>query len=497
MQLADSDLLRTEGFVDGRWCPADDRSEVAVVNAASREAFATVPRMGPAETTRAIAAAAAAFPVWKRLLAHERGHVLRRWSELVREAADDLARLITAEGGKPLAEARGEVTYAAGFLEWFAEEARRAYGEIIPPHQTDKRLLVLQQPVGVAAAITPWNFPAAMIVRKAAAALAAGCTMVVKPAPQTPLTALALAALAERAGLPAGVLNVVTTDAATSPAIGETFCRSRSVRALSFTGSTAVGTLLAAQAAATVKKVSLELGGNAPFVVFADADLDAAVEGAIAAKFRNAGQTCVCANRFYVEAPLADAFARQLAERVGGLQVGSGDTDGVTIGPLIDERGLAKVERHVADAEARGGTLLLGGHRHPLGGTFFAPTVIAGATSEMLIAQEETFGPVAAVFPFQDEAEAVTLANATDAGLASYCYTRDLSRAFRVAEAFDYGMVGINTGMLSTPVAPFGGVKASGLGREGGRHGMEEYQELKYVCLHLDDDVGASAARSR
>lgn len=487
MRLADPTLLKAEGFIAGRWQSAVDGSRVDVVNPASGGVLGAVPRMGAADTEQAVAAAATAFPAWKRLTAHERGQRLARWCVLVREASDDLAQLITDEGGKPLAEARGEVAYAAGFLEWFAEEARRAYGDVIPPHQADKRLLVMRQPVGVAAAITPWNFPAAMIARKAAAALAAGCTMVVKPAPQTPLTALALAALAERADLPAGVFNVVTSDAAGAAEIGDVFCESPAVRALSFTGSTAVGKLLASKAAATVTKVSLELGGNAPFIVFDDADLDAAVTGAIAAKFRNAGQTCVCANRFYVHASLADAFARRLAEAVATLQVGPGDTDGVSIGPLIDERGLAKVERHVSDAAAHGGTLLLGGQRHALGGTFFEPTVIVGATPEMLIAREETFGPVAAVFPFESEADVLSLANATEYGLAAYFYTRDLSRAFRVAEALDYGMVGLNTGLLSTPVAPFGGVKASGLGREGGRYGMDEYQELKYVCLNIEE----------
>ena len=491
MHLVDSDLLKAAAFIGGSWLQAADGASVDVVNPASGEVIGAVPRMGSAEAAQAVDAAAAAFRSWKRLTAHERGQRLARWCQLVRSASDDLAQLITAEGGKPLAEAAGEVAYAAGFLEWFAEEARRAYGDVIPPHHVDKRLLVMRQPVGVAAAITPWNFPAAMIARKAAAALAAGCTMVVKPAPQTPLTALALAALAERAGLPAGVFNVVTSDAQGAAAIGKVFCESPTVRALSFTGSTAVGKLLAARAAATVTKVSLELGGNAPFIVFADADLEAAVDGAMAAKFRNAGQTCICANRFYVQAAVAEAFAQLLAERIARLRVGPGDADDVAIGPLIDERGLEKVERHVADAQACGGTLLLGGSRHALGGTFFEPTVIAGATSEMLIAREETFGPVAAIFSFEREADVVERANATEYGLASYFYTRDLSRAFRLAEALDYGMVGINTGMLSTPAAPFGGIKASGIGREGGRYGMDEYQELKYVCLSIDQpDLG-------
>lgn len=487
MHLNDPSLLKAHAFIGGRWMQAADGRRVDVVNPASRSVLGSVPRMGAADTERAVAAAAAALPAWKRLTAHERGQRLARWCELVREASEDLAQLITAEGGKPLAEARGEVAYAAGFLEWFAEEARRAYGDVIPPHQADKRLLVLRQPIGVAAAITPWNFPAAMIARKTAAALAAGCTLVVKPAPQTPLTALALAALAERAELPPGVFNVVTSDAAGATEIGDVFCASPTVRALSFTGSTAVGKLLAAKAAATVTKVSLELGGNAPFIVFDDADIDAAVAGAIAAKFRNAGQTCVCANRFYVQASLAEAFARQLAEAVATLTVGPGDADGVSIGPLINDGGLAKVERHVADAVDRGATLLLGGKRHALGGTFFEPTVLSGADREMLIAQEETFGPVAAVFPFTDEADVLALANASEYGLAAYFYTRDLSRVFRVAEALDYGMVGINTGLLSTPVAPFGGVKASGLGREGGRYGMDEYLELKYVCMGIEE----------
>jgi succinate-semialdehyde dehydrogenase/glutarate-semialdehyde dehydrogenase len=483
MQLSDHSLLRAHGFLDGRWVDAADGSRYEVIDAASRQPLGSVPRMSGTDATRAITAAAAAFVPWKRRTAYERGSLLRRWGELVHEASDDLARLITAEGGKPLAEARGEVAYATGFLEWFAEESRRAYGEVIPPHRADVRLLVLRQPVGVAAAITPWNFPAAMIARKVAAALAAGCTMVVKPAPQTPLTALALAVLAERAGLPAGVLNVLTADAESSRQIGDALCTSPTVRALSFTGSTAAGTMLAAKAAGTVKKVSLELGGNAPFIVFADADLEAAVAGAVASKFRNAGQTCVCANRFYVEEPLADAFATRLAEVVAGLNVGPGDEPDVAIGPLIDERAVEKVTRHVADAAEQGGRVLLGGGRHARGGTFFQPTVIAGGSRTMLVAREETFGPVAAVFPFRDEGEAIELANATESGLAAYFYSRDLPRAFRVAEALEVGMVGINTGMISTPVAPFGGVKASGIGREGGRHGMDEYQVLKYVCV--------------
>ena len=489
MLLSDPTLLKHHAFVGGTWIPASDGRQFEVRNPASGEVLGCVPAMGATDTERAITAASQAFSPWKHHSPLERSHVLRRWYELVTEATDDLATLITAEGGKPLAEARREVAYAASFLEWFSAEARRSYGEVIPPHQPDKRLLVLRQPVGVAAAITPWNFPAAMITRKVAAAVAAGCPMIVKPAPQTPLTALALATLAQRAGLPAGVVNVITADAERAGEVGDLFCADPTVRALSFTGSTAVGKQLAAKAAATVTNVSLELGGNAPFLVFEDADLDAAVIAAMAAKFRNAGQTCICVNRFFVHTAVATEFANRLAAAVGELTVGPGDAAGVDVGPLIDQRGLAKVERHLADAVALGGRVLCGGQRHSLGGTFFQPTVLAEASSEMLIAREETFGPLAAVFTFDDEDEVLGHANATDYGLAAYVFTRDLARTFRVTEALEYGMVGVNTGTISTPVAPFGGVKASGLGREGGREGMREYEELKYVCLGIGNEA--------
>jgi succinate-semialdehyde dehydrogenase / glutarate-semialdehyde dehydrogenase len=494
MQLSDASLLRSQAFIGGRWCDAEDGSRHAVVDPAGGGTINEVPRMSGRETAAAIRAAAEALPDWRQRSPKARGEVIRRWWELVVEASDDLAALITAEGGKPLAEARGEVAYTAGFLEWFAGEARRAYGDVIPPHAADKRLLAIRQPIGVAAAITPWNFPAAMLGRKAAAALAAGCTLIAKPAPQTPLTALALAALAERAGLPAGVLNIVTSDAEAAREIGDVICASPVVRAISFTGSTAVGVELAGKAAATVKKVSLELGGNAPFVVFEDADLEAAVEGAMQSKFRNAGQTCVCANRFYAQESIAETFAERLAAAVDRLVVGPGAEPGVTVGPLIDRRALAKVARHVDDARERGGRILRGGRPHPLGGSFYEPTVIADANPEMLIAREETFGPVAAVFPFADDEQAIRLANATDYGLASYFYSQNVARVFRVAESLEYGMVGINTGMISTEVAPFGGVKASGLGREGGRYGMEEYQEIKYLCFGFDSGFGGNGS---
>ncbi|MGB4673234.1 MAG: NAD-dependent succinate-semialdehyde dehydrogenase, partial [Azovibrio sp.] len=432
---------------------------------------------------RAIAAAAAALPAWRERTAKARAQVLLQWLRLIQQHTEDLAALITAEGGKPLAEARGEVAYGASFVEWFAEEGKRAYGETVPSPAADKRLLVIKQPVGVCAAITPWNFPLAMITRKVAPALAAGCTVVVKPAGQTPLTALALARLAEAAGFPAGVFNLVTGDPA---AIGGALTASPVVRKLSFTGSTEVGRLLMAQSAPTLKKLSLELGGNAPFIVFDDADLDQAVAGALAAKYRNSGQTCVCANRFLVQAGIHDAFAARLAEQVAALVVGDGSEPGTQQGPLIDANALAKVEAHVADALEKGARLLTGGHPHPRGGNFFEPTVLAGVTPAMRVAREETFGPVAPLFRFETEAEAIQMANATEYGLAAYFYSRDVARCFRVGEALEYGMVGINTGLISNEVAPFGGIKQSGLGREGSRHGLDEYLELKYLCFDLN-----------
>lgn len=485
MQLRDPQLFREQAFVAGRWLAADNGATVAIRNPASGELLAEVPDMGTAETRRAIDAANAAWPAWRALTAKQRGAILRAWHDLIVAHADDLALLMTSEQGKPLAEARGEVLYGASFVEWFAEEAKRTYGEVIPQTIASQRLIVLKQPVGVCAAITPWNFPAAMITRKVAPALAAGCPVVVKPAEQTPLTALALAVLAERAGFPAGIFNVVTGSAVSAPVIGAELTANPIVRKLSFTGSTEVGRLLMAQCAPTLKKVSLELGGNAPFIVFDDADVDAAVAGAMASKYRNAGQTCVCANRLLVQAGIYEEFATKLAAEVGKLKVGAGTTAGVTQGPLIDAAALAKVESHVADAVALGARVLTGGKRHALGGTFFEPTVLADVTPAMRCAREETFGPVAPLFKFSDEAEAVALANATEYGLAGYFYARDLARVWRVAEALEYGMVGVNVGLIANEVAPFGGVKQSGIGREGSRHGIEEYLELKYVCLGL------------
>ena len=482
MNLTDPSLLRYETLIDGRWTQADAGGTFPVTDPASGAVIAQVPAMGAAETRRAIAAAERAWPAWRALTAAERAAILRRWHDLMLAAREDLAQLMTAEQGKPLAEARGEIGYAASFLEWFAEEGRRVYGEIIPPHQADRRLLVMKQPVGVCAAITPWNFPTAMIARKAAAALAAGCTMVVKPAEDTPLSALALAVLAERAGLPAGVLNVVT---GAPEAIGAELTANPTVRKLSFTGSTEVGRLLMRLCADTVKRLSLELGGNAPFIVFDDADLEAAVAGAIESKYRNSGQTCVCANRLLVQSGIHDAFAARLAEKVAGLKVGPGAEPGVVQGPLINAAALAKVEAQLADALAGGARLLTGGHPHALGGTFFEPTVIAGVRPGMLVMREETFGPLAPILRFATEAEAIALANATEYGLAAYFYTRDLSRAFRVAEALEFGIVGLNTGIISTAVAPFGGIKQSGFGREGARQGIEEYLETKYLCVGL------------
>lgn len=477
--LKNPSLLRDACLLDGAWVGADDGAIVDVTNPANGSVVGTVPSMGAAETERAIAAAARAFPAWSARPAKERAAILRRWFELLVANADDLAALMTAEQGKPLAEARGEALYAASFVEWFAEEAKRVYGETIPAPTQDKRIIVLRQPIGVTAAITPWNFPAAMITRKAAPALAAGCPMIVKPAMQTPLTALALAALAEKAGVPAGILQIVTGKAA---AVGGALTQSATVRKLSFTGSTEVGRVLMAQCAPTIKKLSLELGGNAPFIVFDDADLDAAVEGAIASKYRNAGQTCVCSNRIYVQSGVYDAFAQKLAERVRSLTVGDGTQEGVVIGPLIDAKAVEKVEEHIGDAVAAGAQVLVGGNRHELGGTFFEPTVLTGVTKAMKVAREETFGPVAPLFRFDDEADVIAEANDTEFGLAAYFYTENVRRTWRVAEALEYGMVGHNTGLISNEVAPFGGVKQSGLGREGSHLGIEEYLEVKYLC---------------
>jgi succinate-semialdehyde dehydrogenase/glutarate-semialdehyde dehydrogenase len=485
--LAEPALLKTEALVGGAWIRGD--AAFPVNDPATGQELAQVPNLGAAEAEAAIAAAAAAWPAWRACTAKERGAVLMRWHALVQQHAEDLARLMTAEQGKPLAEAKGEIAYGASFLEWFAEEAKRVYGETVPTTDPNKRFLVLRQPIGVCAAITPWNFPVAMITRKVAPALAAGCPVVIKPAEQTPLSALALAELAQRAGMPAGVLNVLTADAARSVEIGEALCASDTVRHLSFTGSTEVGRILMRQCAPTVKKLSLELGGNAPFLVFDDADLDSAVEGALASKYRNAGQTCVCANRLYVQAGVYDAFVTRLAERAAGLKIGNGFEAGVAQGPLIEDAAVDKVERHVADALAKGARLLTGGRRvDGLGSArFYAPTVLADATPDMLCAREETFGPVAPVFRFETEAEAIALANDTEFGLASYFYSRDVGRIFRVGEALEYGIVGVNTGIISTAEVPFGGVKQSGLGREGSRHGMEDYVEMKYLCL---GDIG-------
>ncbi|MBU0751607.1 MAG: NADP-dependent succinate-semialdehyde dehydrogenase [Gammaproteobacteria bacterium] len=481
MQLRDPHLLRTQAFIGGEW--AAGSASYAVRNPASGDTLAKVPDMDAAETRRAIDAANAALPAWRALTGKERAAVLRKWFDLIMANVDDLATIMTSEQGKPLPEARGEIAYGASFVEWFAEEGKRVYGDTMPSPTGDRRIVVLKQPIGVCAAITPWNFPSAMITRKVAPALAAGCTVVVKPAEQTPLSALALAELAQRAGFPAGVFNIVTASADSAPKVGAELTSNPIVRKLSFTGSTEVGRLLMAQCAATVKKVSLELGGNAPFIVFDDADIDAAVAGAMASKYRNAGQTCVCANRLLIQDGIYEAFATKLAEKVGGLKVGGGFEEGTTQGPLIDAAALAKVEAHVADAVGKGARILTGGKRHARGGTFFEPTVLADVTPEMRCAREETFGPVAPLFRFRDEAEAIALANATEYGLAAYFYARDVGRVWRVAEALEYGMVGINIGIIANEVAPFGGVKQSGIGREGSKYGIEEYLELKYLCL--------------
>ena len=480
LDLKDPALLRTQAYIAGEWQGARNATTRDVLNPASGRKLGTVPNMGAGETRQAIEAAADALPAWAKKTAQERAHILRRWYELMLANQEDLARIMTAEQGKPLAEARGEIAYAAAFIEWFAEEGKRLYGDVIPAHQPDKRILVLRQPIGVVAAITPWNFPAAMIARKLAPALAAGCTFVCKPAAQTPYSALALAYLGARAGVPNGVLSVLTGDSA---AIGAEMTSHRAVRKLSFTGSTAVGKQLMAQCVGTLKKLSLELGGNAPFIVFEDADLDAAVAGTIASKYRNTGQTCVCANRLLVQDSIYDAFVGKLTAAVAKLKVGDGLAGQTDQGPLIDKHALAKVEEHIADALAKGARLVAGGGRHALGGTFFQPTILTDVTSAMMVAREETFGPVAPLFRFKSEEEALRLANDTEFGLAGYFYTRDLARAWRVSEALECGIVGLNTGIISTEVAPFGGIKESGIGREGSKYGILDYTEIKYVCV--------------
>jgi succinate-semialdehyde dehydrogenase / glutarate-semialdehyde dehydrogenase len=481
MQLQDAALFRTRCYIDGAWCDADSAASVPVTNPATGALLGTIPDAGAAETRRAIAAASRAHPVWAKKTAKERAVVLRRWSELLLANQHDLATLMTAEQGKPLAESQSEISYAASFLEWFAEEGRRLYGDIIPAHGADKRIMVLRQPLGVVAAITPWNFPAAMITRKCGPALAAGCTFVLKPATLTPYSALAIAELAGRAGVPAGVFNVVTGRNAS--AIGGEMTSNATVKKLTFTGSTAIGKRLMAQCAGQIKKISLELGGNAPFIVFEDADLDAAVQGAIASKYRNTGQTCVCANRLLVHDSVYAAFTAKLVDAVALLRVGNGLQAPTDQGPLIDEKALAKVEEHVADALSKGARLARGGRRHALGGTFYEPTVVTEVTPNMLMAREETFGPIAPLLRFSSDAQAISMANDTEFGLAAYFYTRDLARSWRVAEALECGMVGINTGLISTEVAPFGGVKESGIGREGSKYGILDYTELKYVCV--------------
>jgi succinate-semialdehyde dehydrogenase/glutarate-semialdehyde dehydrogenase len=480
LQLKDQRLLREKCYVDGAWVGADSKATFPVTNPADDSVLGTVPKLGASETRRAIAAADAAWPAWRAKTAKERAAILRKWFNLMMESQEDLARLMTAEQGKPLAESRGEIAYAASFVEWFAEEGKRVYGDTIPQHQADKRIVVVKEPIGVVAAITPWNFPAAMITRKCAPALAAGCTVVSKPASETPLSALALAELGERAGLPKGVFNVVTGPA---KEVGGELTSNPSVRKLSFTGSTEIGKLLMAQCAATVKKTSMELGGNAPFIVFEDADLDAAVDGAMISKYRNTGQTCVCANRIFVQAGVYDDFTSRFAQAVSGLKVGPGLAGDTQQGPLINKAALAKVEQHVADAVDKGARVVVGGRRHPLGGTFYEPTVLAEVTPKMLISSEETFGPVAPLFRFQDDKEVIRLANDTPFGLAAYFYSRDIGRVWRVAEALEYGIVGINTGLISTEVAPFGGMKESGVGREGSKYGIEEFLQVKYLCM--------------
>ncbi len=483
VRLRDPSLLRAEAYIGGKWQSARSGDTFAVNDPATGTVLAHVPAMGAEETREAIACADDALALWASRLAKDRARVLRRWADLVLENTEDLAAILTAEQGKPLAESRAEIAYAASFLEWFGEEAKRVYGDTIPTYASDRRLVVLKQPIGVTGGITPWNFPSAMITRKAAPALAAGCTMVCKPAEQTPLSALALCELADRAGLPAGVFNLVTASGDGAPAVGAELTGSPVVRKVGFTGSTAVGRLLMAQCATGIKKISLELGGNAPFIVFDDADFDAALDGVVVNKFRNSGQTCITANRIFVQDSLYDRFVTELAERAAGLKVASGFEDGVAVGPLIDEQGFEKVVRHVSDAVQRGATIVTGGKPHPLGGTFFQPTVIADVTTDATMSCEETFGPVAGIIRFSDEAEAVRLANDTPYGLSAYFYSRDIGRVWRVAEALDVGIVGINTGVISSEVVPFGGVKESGIGREGSRYGIEEWLEVKYLNI--------------
>ncbi len=480
MELRDHSLFRQQCYIDGMWCDADTGETIDVRNPATGDTIGQIPRMGSAETRRAIDAAARALPGWKARTAKERAVVLRRWFELMLEHQDDLAQMMTVEQGKPLAEAKGEIVYAASFIEWFAEEGKRVYGETVPQHLPDRRIMVLKEPVGVVGAITPWNFPSAMITRKAGPALAAGCTFVCKPATETPYSALALCELAERAGIPAGVLNIMTGK---SSEIGTELTHNPVVRKITFTGSTEVGKRLMEQSASTVKKVTMELGGNAPFIVFDDADLDAAVDGAMQSKFRNMGQTCVCANRIYAQAGVYDAFADKLAERVSEMTVGNGLDEGVVQGPLINAAAVEKVEEHIDDALSKGAKVLTGGKRHSLGGTYFQPTVLSDVNPQMLVSRDETFGPLAPLFRFEREGEAVELANETEFGLASYFYSRDIGRIWRVSEGLEYGIVGVNTGIISTEVAPFGGVKESGVGREGSHMGIDEYVEAKYVCV--------------
>lgn len=480
LNLQDASLLKQQCLIDGAWCDADDGATIDVTNPATGAVIATVPRMGAAETRRAIASAHAAFRLWRKQTVKARATVLRAWHALILQHADDLALILTTEQGKSLAEAKGEIVSNAAYLEWFAEEGKRAYGDVIAPPSNDKRIVVIKQPIGVCAAITPWNFPNGMITRKTGPALAAGCSMVLKPASQTPLSALALAELALRAGVPPGVFNVVTGAA---QAIGTELCHNDLVRKITFTGSTEVGAWLSREAAGTIKKLSLELGGNAPFIVFEDADIDAAVEGVLMSKYRNSGQTCVCANRIYVQDSIYDDFAARLVAKVAELKLGAGTEAGVTQGPLIDENAVRKIEQHIADALAKGGKLAIGGKRHALGGSFFEPSVVLEANSDMLVATEETFAPLAPLFRFGSEEEVIAMANATQFGLAGYFYSRDLGRVWRVAEELEVGMVGINTGMIANEMAPFGGVKHSGMGREGSHYGMDDFLDIKYLCM--------------